>query len=106
MSRPTDPSTREHRHHRPWAAALIALTLAGCGGSSAAVSQAISGAARASGAATRFSQQLMRSWCPQAVAGGGGRLTEAQARGCLRQAWDAWLHELRRNGYDPNRVGR
>ena len=106
MSRPTDPSTREHRRRRPWAAALIALTLAGCGGTSAAVSHALNGAASASRAATRFSQQLMRSWCPQAVAGGGRRLTEAQARRCLRQAWDAWLHELRRNGYDPNRVGR
>jgi hypothetical protein len=106
MSRPADPSTREHRHHRPWAAALIALTVAGCGGTSAAVSQTISGAARASGAATRLSQQLMRSWCPQAVADGGRRLTEAQARRCLQQALDAWLRELRRNGYDPSQVGR
>ncbi len=57
-------------------------------------------------AATRLSVQLMRSWCPHAVAGGGRGLTEAQARGCLRQAWDAWLRELRRNGYDPNRVRR
>jgi len=105
MSQPADPSTREHRRRRPWAAALIALTMAGCG-TSDALSHAVSGAARASGAATRLSQQLMRSWCPQAVAGGGRHLTEAQARGCLRQAWDAWLHELRRNGYDPSRVGR
>ena len=80
MSRPTDPSTSEHRRRRPWAVALIALTLAGCGGPSAAVRHALDGAASASGAATRFSQQLMRSWCPQAVAGGGRRLTEAQAR--------------------------
>ena len=64
------------------------------------------GAARASGATTQLSQQLMRSWCPQAVAGGGRRLTEAQARDCLRRAWDAWLRELRQNGYDPTRVGR
>ena len=106
MSRPADSSTREHRHRRPWAAALIALTLAGCGGTSAAVSHAVSDAAGASGAATRLSVQLMRSWCPHAVAGRGRGLTEAQARGCLRQAWDAWLRELRRNGYDPNRVRR
>ena len=106
MSRPADSSTREPRRRRPLAAALIALTLAGCGGTSDALSHAVSGAASASGAATCFSHQLMRSWCPQAVAAGGRRLTEAQARGCLRQAWDAWLHELRRNGYDPNRVGR
>jgi hypothetical protein len=91
---------------RASAAALIALTLAGCGGTSDALSHAVSGAARASKAATRLSQQLTRSWCPQAVAGGGRRLTEAQARGCLQRAWDGWLRELRRNGYDPSRVGR
>ena len=51
------------------------------------------------------SQQLMRSWCPQAIAGGARRPTEAQARGCLRQVWDAWLRELRRNDHDPGRVG-
>lgn len=91
---------------RASAAALIALTLAGCGGTSDALSHAVSGAAGASKAATRLSQQLMRSWCPQAVADGGRRLTNAQARGCLRHAWDAWLRELRRDGYDPTRVGR
>jgi hypothetical protein len=103
MSRPSDPSTRKHRRRRPWAAAL---TLAGCSGTSAAASHALNGAASASRAATRFSHQLMRSSCPQAVAAGGRRLTEAQARRCLQQAWDTWLDELRGNGYDPNRVGR
>jgi hypothetical protein len=106
MSQPADPSTRERRRRHPLATALIALTVAGCSGTSDALSHAVGGAASASGAATRLSQQLMRSWCPQAVAGGGRRLTEAQARGCLRQGWDAWLRELRRRGYDPSRVGR
>jgi hypothetical protein len=89
---------------RALAAALIAVTLAGCGGTSDALSHAVSAAARASNAATRLSPQLMRSWCPQAVAGGGRRLTDAQARGCLQRAWDGWLRELRRNRYDPSRV--
>ncbi len=106
MSRPAGPSTRERRRRRPWAAALIAPTVGGCGGTSDALSDAVNGAARASSAATRSSQRLMRSWCPRAGAAGGRGLTDAQARGCLRQAWDAWLRELRRNGYDPNRVGR
>ena len=105
MSPPADRSTREPRR-RVWAAALIALTLAGCGATSDPLSHAVSGAAQAARDTTRFSQQLMRSWCPPAAAAGGRRLTQAQARGCLRQAWDAWLHELRRNGYDPSRVGR
>jgi hypothetical protein len=91
---------------RAAAAALTALTLAGCGGAPDALSHAVNGAAQASRAATRLSEQLMRSSCPQALAGGGRHLTEAQAHGCLQQAWDGWLHELRRNGYDPNRVGR
>jgi hypothetical protein len=88
------------------AAELIVLTLAGCGGTSDALSHAVDGAARASKASTRLSEQLMRPWCPQAVAGGGRRLTEAQARGCLQQAWDGWLRELRRTSYDPSRVRR
>ena len=87
-------------------ATLIALAVGGCGGTSDVLSQAVSGAARASGAATRLSEQLMRSWCPQAATGGGRRLTQAQARRCLQQAWDAWRGELRRDGYDPSRVGR
>jgi hypothetical protein len=105
MSRPADPSTREH-HRRPSAVAPIALTLAGYGGTPAAVSHALSAAAGASRAATRLSQQLMRSSCPQAIAEGGRRLTEEQTRECLRQAWNTPLHEVRRNGYDPSRVGR
>lgn len=87
-------------------AAATALTMAGCGGTSDALSHAISGAARVSKATTGISQQLMRSWCPQAVADGGRRLTEAQARRCLQKAWDGWLRELRRNGYDPGQVRR
>jgi hypothetical protein len=83
-------------------AALVALAVGGCGGTS----DALGGAAGASAATTQLSRQLMRSWCPQAVAGGGRRLTEAQARDCLHRAWDAWLRELRRNGYDPTRVER
>jgi hypothetical protein len=75
---------------RASAAALVALILAGCGGSDP-LSHAVSGAAGASKAATGLSQQLMQSWCPQAVAGGGRRLTQAQARGCLERAWDGWL---------------
>jgi hypothetical protein len=102
MSPPANPLALK----RVSAAALIALAVGGCGGTSDALSHAASGAARASGATTRLSQQLMRSWCPQAVASGGRRLTEAQARGCLQRAWDAWLRDLRRNGYDPSRVGR
>jgi len=102
MSPPASPLALK----RVSAAALITLAVGGCGGTSDALSQAVSGAARASGATTRLSQQLMRSWCPPAVASGARRLTEAQARGCLQRAWDAWLRDLRRNGYDPSRVGR
>ena len=51
---------------RAAAAALTALTLAGCGGTSDALSHAVNGAAQASRAATRVSQQLMRSWCASA----------------------------------------
>jgi len=91
---------------RVWLAALVALAVGGCGGTSDALSRAVSGAARASGAATQLSQNVMRAWCPQAVADGGRRLTEAQARDCLHRAWDAWLHELRQTGYDPTRVRR
>ena len=87
-------------------AALVALAVGGCGGTSDAVSHAVSGAAHVSGATTRLSQNLMRSWCPQAVAGGGCRLTEAHARDCLRHAWEVWLRELRRTRYHPTRVGR
>jgi hypothetical protein len=86
-------------------AALIALAVGGCGGTTDALRQAVSGAARASGATTHLSEQLMRSWCPQAIADGGRRLTQAQARRCLQHAWDAWLGELRRDGYDPSQVG-
>ena len=87
MPRPTDPSSCEHPPPSPLAAALIALTLAGCGGTSAAVSHRPNGAASASRAATRFSQQLMRSWCPQATAASpkrrrAGACNRRGIRGC------------------------
>jgi hypothetical protein len=74
MSLQADRPARERRCW--WLAALVALAVGGCGGTS----DALNGAARASGATTQLSRQLMRSWCPQAVAAGGRRLTEAQAR--------------------------
>ena len=106
MSRPADPSTRAAPPPSPMGAALIALMPAGCGGTSAAVSHAVSAAAARRAPPPVYRSRLMRSWCPQAIVEGGRRLTEARARGCLRQAWDAWLRELRRNGYHPSRVGR
>jgi hypothetical protein len=103
MSLEADRPAPERR--RALVAALVALAVGGCGGTSGALSRVVSGAARASGATTQLSRQLMRLWCPQAVAGGGRRLTEVQARDCLQRVWDAWLRELRQSGYDPTRVG-
>jgi len=71
--------------------------MADCGATPDPLSHAANGAARASNAATCLSQQLMRSWCPRAIARRGRRLTEAQARGCLQRAWGGWLQELPRN---------
>ena len=89
-----------------WVGVLAALALGGCGAPSLGdVHEAVGGAAHAAQAVTQLSQQLMRSWCPQAVAEGGRKLTEGQARGCLQRAWQDWLRELRRNGYDPGKVG-
>ena len=87
-------------------AGLVVLAVGGCGGPSAAASRAVSGAARVSTAVTRLSENVTRSWCPEAVAGGGRLLTEAHALGCLRHAWDTWLRELRRDGSDPTRLAR
>lgn len=56
-------------------------------------------------AVTGQSQQLMGSWCPRAVAAGGRKLTKGSARACLQRAWQDWLSELRRNGYEPGKVG-
>jgi hypothetical protein len=104
MSLEADRPAPERR--RALVAALVALAVGGCGGTSGALSRVVNGAARASGATTQLSRQLMRSWCPHAVAGGGRRLTEVQARDCLHRAWATGLREPRRNGYDPTRVGR
>jgi hypothetical protein len=104
MSRRADRSALERR--RALVAALIALAVGGCGETSDAEATR-SAARRACRGPPRGSpRQLMRSWCPEAVAGARRRLTEARARGCVRHAWDVWLRELRRNGYDPTRVGR
>ena len=103
MSLRADRPAPERR--RAWLAALVALAIGGYG-TSDTLSRAVGGAARTSGATTRLSRQLMRSWCPKGVADGGRRLTAAQSRDCLHRAWDAWLRELRRNGYDPTRVRR
>ena len=105
MSQPADRSTREPRR-RLWAAALIALTLAGCGATSDPLSHAVSGAAR-----RRVRRHPLLAAADAVLVPAGRRCRRPQAdRGagarCLRQAWDVWLHELRRNGYDPSRVGR
>jgi hypothetical protein len=85
---------------------LVALALGGCGTStSSEVSQAVGDAAHVAHAVTQLSEKAMRSWCPAAVAGDGRELTQTQARRCLRRAWNGWLGELKRNGYDPNKVG-
>jgi hypothetical protein len=91
---------------RTLTAVLAAAALGGCGASASGdVSQAVGDAARAAQAVTQLSKQAMQSWCPAAVAGDGRQLTQAQARDCLRRAWNGWLGELKRNGYDPNKVG-
>ena len=88
-------------------AVLAAVALGGCGGSvSSEVNQAVGDPTRAARAATQLSQKAMQSWCPAAVASNGRRLSQAQARDCLRRAWNGWLSELKRNGYDPNKVAQ
>jgi hypothetical protein len=85
---------------------MIARAIGGNREASARLSHAVSGATHVAGATTPFSPQLVRSWCARAARATRRPLTYAQARGCLRQAWNAWRLELRRNGYDPSRVGR
>ena len=87
-------------------AVLAVLALAGCGSPWADATRAVGGAAHAAQDATQLSENVMRGWCPQAVANSGRDLSRAQARACLQRAWGDWLRELRRNGWDPNSVGR
>jgi hypothetical protein len=95
------------RGRRTLGAVLAAVALGGCGASgSGDVNQAVGDAARAAQAVTQLSKQAMRSWCPAAVAGDGRQLTQAQARDCLRRAWNGWLGELERNGYDPREIAQ
>ena len=95
------------RRSRTLGALLAAAALSGCGVSgSSDVHQAASDAAHAAQTVTQLSQKAMRSWYPAAVAGNGRQLSQAQARDCLRRAWNEWLGELKRNGYDPNKVAQ
>jgi hypothetical protein len=88
-------------------ATAVALAAAGCAGSySADINQAVSAATHAAHAVTQLSENAVRSWCPQAVAAGGGELTQAEARGCLQRAWEGWMNELKRNGYNPQQVAQ
>jgi hypothetical protein len=82
--------------------------LGACGVSTSSdVNQAVRDAAHVAHAVTQVSETTMRSWCPAAVASDGGRqLSRQQAQDCLRRAWNGWLSELRRNGYDANEVGQ
>jgi hypothetical protein len=92
---------------RTLGAMLAAAALGGCGPpGSGDVNQAVGDAARAAQAVTQLSQKAVRSWCPAAVAGDGRQLTQAQARDCLRRAWNGWLGELKRNGYDARAIAQ
>ena len=90
------------------ALATLALISAGCGGGGSApdVRKVVDDSARAAAVATRLSDELARQWCPHAVRHHGRALTPRRARACLARAHRAWLRELRREGYDPYRVGR
>ena len=85
----------------------VAVTVAGCGSDnpSSDLRRVVDDSARAAAATTRFSHELMRRWCPHAIEHHGRSLTRHQARRCLARAHRAWLRELHRHGYDPNRVG-
>jgi type IV pilus biogenesis protein CpaD/CtpE len=87
-------------------ATAAALAAAGCASSSAEIGQAVSAATRAAHAVTQLSENALRSWCPQAVAAGGSDLTQAEARGCLQRAWDGWMNELKRHGYNPQEAAQ
>ena len=97
-------SRRVSRRSRPVAALVVAVAVAGCGGSTA--NEAVSDAAHLARAVTQLSNNDMRSWCPRSVADGGRALSQAQARECLRRAWNGWLSELRRDGYDPRKIAQ
>jgi hypothetical protein len=85
---------------------LVALAIGGCGASTSnEVNQVVGETAHVAHAVTQLSEKAMRSWCPAAVTDDGQQLTQAEARECLRRAWNGWLGELKRNGYDPNKVG-
>lgn len=87
-------------------AALVIAVLAGCGVSGNDANQAVGAAAKAAQGATRLSEHAMRSWCPAAVDAGGRQLTQAQARACLQRAWNGWLNELKRNGFNPRQMAQ
>ena len=94
------------RGRRMLGAVLAAAALGGCGVSATGTSTRRWGTRPVRRKrVTQLSEHAMRSWCPAAVAGDGRQLTQAQARDCLRRAWNGWLGELERNGYDPNKVG-
>ena len=97
-------SRKGSRACQPVAALLAAVALAGCGGSTA--NQAVSDAAHVAHVVTQLSKRQMRSWCPRSVADGGRALSQAEARECLRRAWNGWLSELRRDGYDPRKIAQ
>jgi hypothetical protein len=112
-----DPPTRRLRRHdratrrlrRAVAVGGVLVTLApalaGCGAPDRSdIPPVVGGAAHVAHAITGLSRQLMRSWCPQASANGGPGLNEEQARACLRRAWQSWLRQLQRNGYDPRQI--
>ena len=103
-SRPLLPGARGRRSGA-LGILVVALALGGCGAStSSEVNQVVGETARVAHAVTQLSENAMRSWCPAAVADDGQRLTQVEARECLRRAWNGWLRELKRNGYDPNKV--
>ncbi len=92
------------RLRRTFVLAGVVFALAGCGVPRDEVRHVVGGAGGVARAVTSVSHQLVRSWCPQALTDGGRELSQAQARGCLARAWQDWLRELRRSGYDPLQV--
>jgi len=87
-------------------AVLTTAALIGCGSTASEVNQAVGDAAKTAHLATQLSHKTMRSWCPAAVTDGGRNLTRGQARACLRRAWNGWLTELKRDGYNPYQVAQ